>query len=126
MLLSLRCELTHVDELHNLNSILYRFFLLGSYETRTGVPKYLSWLFKPDCVDVVWYLAGRLSIRRPEYLSTELDLEIDPGHLVTSYRILVSAAVFFFGSLKATYTFTNLSTGSIWVEWFAAGFGTSL
>jgi len=102
------------------------FFLLGSYETRTGVPKYLSLLFKPDCVDVVWYLAGRLLIRRPEYLSSELDLELDPGHLITSYRILVSAAVLFFGSLKATYTFTNLSTGSIWVEWFAAGFGTSL
>ena len=118
--------MTGIDELYNSNSILYRFFLLGSYETRTGVPKYFSWIFNLDCIDAVWYLAGRLSIRRPEYLSTELDLELDPGHAVTLYRILVSAAVLFFGSLKATYTFTNLSIGSIWVEWFAAGFGTSL
>ena len=93
---------------------------------RTDIPKYLLWLFKPDCIDVVWYLVAKLSIPRPEYLSTELDLEFDPGHLVTSYRILVSGTVLFFGTLKATFTYSNLSTVATWVEWFFAAFLTSL
>jgi len=67
-----------------------------------------------------------LSIQRPEYLSNEGDLEFDPGAFVTSYRILLSAAVVFLGSLKTTFTYSNLSTDAIWVEWFVAAFVTSL
>ena len=85
------------------------------------MPKCLSWLFKPDCIDVVWYLAEKLSIRRPEYFSNELELEFDQWHLVTLYRILVSAVVLFLGSLKTAYTFSNLSTDAVWMEWLVAG-----
>jgi hypothetical protein len=93
---------------------------------RTDIPKYLLWLFKPDCTDVVWYLAAKLLIPRPEYLSNELDPEFDQGHFVTSYRILVSGAVLFFGSLKATFAYSNLSIYATWVEWFVASLLTSL
>ncbi|KIM43591.1 hypothetical protein M413DRAFT_25929 [Hebeloma cylindrosporum] len=101
-------------------------FLLGSYETRRDIPKYLSLLFKPDCVDLVWYLAAKLSIERPEYLSNERDLEFDPGAFVTSYRILVSTAVAFLGSLKTIFTFSNFFTDAIWMEWLLAAFVSSL
>lgn len=76
-------------------------------------------------MDFVWYLAGKLSIRRPEYLSNELELEFDQRHLVTSYRILVSTVVLFLGSLKTTYTFSNLATDAIWMEWLVAGLVSS-
>ena len=101
-------------------------FLLGSYKTRRDIPKYLSLLFKPDCVDLVWYLAAKLSIQRPEYLSTERDLEFDPGAFVTFYRILVSIAVVFLGFLKATFAYSSFFTDAIWVEWLFAGFVSSL
>jgi hypothetical protein len=84
-------------------------------------------LFKPDCVDVVWYLAAKLSIQRPEYLSNERDdLEFDPGAFFTSYRILVSVAVGFLGSLKTTFAYSGFFTDAIWVEWVVAGFLSSL
>jgi len=108
---------------------LCSFFLLESYETCRDIPKYLLWLFKPDCVDLVWYFAPKLSIQRPEYLSNERDLESiesDLGAFVTSYRILVSVAVAFLGSLKATFTYSSLFTGAIWVEWLFVGFVLSL
>jgi hypothetical protein len=94
------------------------------------MPKYLSWLLKPlfelDCVDIVWYLAAKLSIQRPEYLSNERDVECDPGAFVTSYRILVSTAVAFLGSLKSQISFySNGSTAPIWLEWFISGLGLS-
>jgi len=82
------------------------------------MPKYLSWLswlFKLDCVDVVWYLAAKLSIKRPEYLSDERDVEFDPGAFVTSHRILVSIAVAFLGSLKTQISlYSNGSPAPIW------------
>jgi len=93
-------------------------FLLGRYETRRDLPKCLLWLFKPDCLDIVWFLAAKLSIQRPEYVSTE---RIGPWSPVTSYHILVSSVVVFLGSLKITFTYTNL-TGAIWVEWLLAVF----
>ena len=89
------------------------------------MPKYLSWLswlFKPDCVDVVWYLAAKLSIQRPEYLSDERDVEFDPGAFVTLHRILVSTAVAFLGSLKTQISlYSNGSPVPIWLEWFLSG-----
>ena len=94
-------------------------FLLGSYETRRDIPKYLSWLFKPDCVDVVWYLAAKLSIQRPEYVSTE---RVAPGAFVTSYRTLVSTAVLFLGSLQITFRWSDFLTVAIWVEWLLWAF----
>jgi hypothetical protein len=98
------------------------------YETRRDIPKYLDLLlFKPDCVDLVWYLAAKLSIQRPEYLSNERDdLEFDPGAFVTSYRTLVTVAVGFLGSLKTTFAFSSFFTDAIWVEWLLAGIVTSL
>jgi len=68
----------------------------------------------------------KLSIQRPEYLSTERDDEFDPGAFVTSYRILVSAAVVFLGCLKATFSFASFFTDTIWVEWLFAAFVPSL
>ena len=91
------------------------------YETRRDLPKYLSWMFERDCVDLVWYLAGKLSIQRPEYLSTECDPEFDPGAFITLYRILVSVAVVFLGSLKTIFTRLSLVTDAIWMEWILAG-----
>jgi hypothetical protein len=95
------------------------------YETRRDLPKYLSWMFELDCVDLVWYLAGKLSIQRPEYLSNERDLEFDPGAFFTLYRILVTVAVAFLGSLKTSFTQLSLVTDAIWVEWLLAGFISS-
>ena len=96
-------------------------------QRHTQIPcKYLSWLFKPDCVNLVWYLAAKLSIQRPEYLSNEHDLEVDPGAFVTSYRILVSVAVVFLGSLKTTFVYTGFFMDAIWVEWLFAGLVSSL
>jgi len=84
------------------------------------------WLFKPDCVDLVWYLAVKLSIQHPEYLSNEGDLEFDLGAFVTLYRILVSVAVVFLGSLKATFAYSGFFTDAIWVEWLFVAFVPSL
>jgi len=68
-----------------------------------------------------------LSIQRPEYLSNERDdLEFDPGAFVTSYRILVSVAVVFLGSLKITFAYSGFFTDAIWVEWLFGGFISSL
>jgi len=96
------------------------FFLLGWYKTWKDIPKYLSWLFKPDCVDVVWYLVAKLSIQRPEYLSNECDVEFCSRALITLYRILVLTLVLFLGSVKMIWT------DAIWVQWFFAGFIISL
>ena len=102
---------------------LCSLFLLGWYETRRDIPKWLLKLFEPDCVDFVWFLAAKLSIQRPEYLSNESDVELNPpGAFVTSYRILVSTAVAFLGSLKSQISFySNGSIASIWFEWFFSG-----
>jgi len=80
-------------------------------------------LFELDCVDLVWYLAAKLSIQRPQYLSTEHDDDFDPGAGVTSYRILFSTAVLYLGTLKATMGFySNFSTTApIWFEWGFSG-----
>ena len=102
--------------------ILCSLFLLGPYERCRDIPKYFVWLFKPDCVNLVWYLAAKLSIRRPEYLSNESNLEFDPGAVVTSYRILVSAAVVFLGCVKSTFAYSGSFIGAIWVEWLLAAF----
>jgi hypothetical protein len=80
-------------------------------------------MFKLDCVDLVWYLAAK---ERPEYLSNESDLEFDPGAVVTSYRILVTAAVVFLGCIKSTFTYSGSLVAPIWVEWLLSGFGLSL
>ena len=107
---------------------LCSLFLLGSYDTRrdSDIPKYLVWLFKPDCVDVVWYLVAKLSIQHPKYLSNEGALEFDPGAFVTSYRILVSVAVGFLGSLKTTFAYSSFLGDAIWVEWLLGGIVSSL
>ena len=60
---------------------------------------------------------GKLSIQRPEYVSTE---RVESGAFVTSYRILVLTAVVFLGSLQITFRYTNLLTGAIWVGWLLA------
>ena len=70
-----------------------------------------------------------MSIQRPEYLSNERDLEFvefDPGAFVTSYRILVSVAVGFLGSLKTIFAYSGSFTDAIWVEWLFGGFISSL
>jgi len=97
---------------------LCSLLFLGSYcETRRNIPKYISWLFKPDCLVLVWYLAGKLSIRCPEYVSTE---RVSPGAFVTSYRILVSTVVIFLGFLQITFRWSEFLIGAIWVEWLLA------
>ena len=63
-----------------------------------------------------------MSIQRREYLSNERDdLEFDPGAFFTSYRILVSVAVGFLGSLKTTFAYSSFLTNAIWVEWLFGG-----
>ena len=71
----------------------------------------------------MWYLAAKLSIQRPEYVSTECDIESNPAAIVTSYRILVSSVVAILGTIKATMSFySNIpTTAAIWFEWFFAG-----
>ena len=110
-----------------LSADFYSLFLLGSYETRkdSDIPKYLLRLFKPDCVDLVWYLGAKFSIQRPEYLSNERDLEFDPGAFITSYRILVSVAIGFLGSLKTIFAYSSFFTDAIWVDWLLGGIVSS-
>jgi len=56
-------------------------------------------------------------------MSTEHAEHVEPpGALVTSYRILVSIAVVFLGSLKITFMYTNILIGGICVEWLLAVF----
>ncbi|KAF8959328.1 hypothetical protein BDZ97DRAFT_1838436 [Flammula alnicola] len=96
-------------------------FNAGTYESHPlhHVPWYLSWLFKPDCMDGLWWLLGRLfAVPCPKYSSEEMDHnEPESVHIVTSYRLLVSATVFSIGMLKASLTYSGLSTGANWVEW---------
>ena len=89
----------------------------------SDIPKYLLWLFKPDCVNLVWYLAAKLSIQRPEYLSNEHDPELDPGAFITLYRILVSVVALFLG---ATFTYTSVFTDGNWEGWVVVAFVPSL
>jgi hypothetical protein len=71
------------------------------------------------CVDIVWYLAVKLSIQCPEieYLFWPWGLR----HLV----ILVSAPVIFLGSIKTTFAYSIFFTDAIWVEWLSAAFVSS-
>ena len=62
---------------------------------------------------------AKLSIQRPEYLSNERDLEVDPGAFVTLYRILVSVMVVLLGAI---FTSSGLFTGVIWVVWLFSAF----
>ncbi|KAF8963798.1 hypothetical protein BDZ97DRAFT_1819268 [Flammula alnicola] len=65
-----------------------------------------------------WLLARLFAVPCPKYSSEEMDHnEPESVHIVTSYRLLVSATVFSIGMLKASLTYSGLSTGANWVEW---------
>ena len=51
-------DLCHVSRIQKSKGSTLIFILLGLCKTHRDLPKYLLWLFKPDCVDLVWYLAA--------------------------------------------------------------------
>ncbi|KAF9480741.1 hypothetical protein BDN70DRAFT_877179 [Pholiota conissans] len=105
-------------------------FNFGTYEDRPShhIPNYLSWLFKPDCMDVVWWLISIIypSFTRPNYISTEARSDPETAYVVTTYRLLVSTTVFTFGLLKASLTYSGISTGANWIEWILGVVITSI
>ncbi|KDR80384.1 hypothetical protein GALMADRAFT_242782 [Galerina marginata CBS 339.88] len=91
-------------------------FHAGSYEAKVHIPLFIAWAFKKDCMGLVWELFRFLSIPPPKYNFEEY-IGPNTGHIVTSYRLLVSSTVMFFGFIKATLTYSGSSTGATWVEW---------
>ncbi|PPQ83886.1 hypothetical protein CVT25_000630 [Psilocybe cyanescens] len=103
------------------------FLVLSDYESREDVvPPYLSWLFKPDCMDLIWKLLAFFSIDRPVYVSDELpsDSASDDAKSaspdLTPYRILVSGTVTAFGLSKAMLGYSNQLTAVTWTDWALA------
>ncbi|KAF8956145.1 hypothetical protein BDZ97DRAFT_202382 [Flammula alnicola] len=92
--------------------------MTGTYESKSyhELPWYLSWLFRTDCMDTFWRLLEFFSIERPRYAFDECS-EDHSGHIVTSYRLLVTGAAAMFGVTKASLSYSGFSSGSNWVDW---------
>ncbi|KIM40766.1 hypothetical protein M413DRAFT_446149 [Hebeloma cylindrosporum] len=104
-------------------------FFLGIYESGNAVPRYLSWMFEPDCMDVVWRILRIISIPRPYYTSEELDVVRVPHDNyppVSGYRILVSMLVITFGIGKAACAYFGLPTAANSVDWTFGVVATSI
>ncbi|KDR71468.1 hypothetical protein GALMADRAFT_253773 [Galerina marginata CBS 339.88] len=100
-------------------------FGLSAYDSKEDddIPDGLSWLFKPDCMNIIWHILAVLSIRRPAYTSREIFFISQPylRHLpLTVYRVLVCLSVISFGLLKATFTYLGFSTAMTWIDWVQA------
>ncbi|KAF8150687.1 hypothetical protein B0H34DRAFT_862281 [Crassisporium funariophilum] len=109
------------------------FFTAGYYDSEGCSNVYFSWIFKFDCMDIVWRLLAVFSIQRPDYNSEERRPEPPPvapryraPPPITGYRILVSSTVFFFGMLKAALGYLGWSTATNYIDWALAVAATSL
>ncbi|KDR69707.1 hypothetical protein GALMADRAFT_215064 [Galerina marginata CBS 339.88] len=47
-------------------------FIVSPYDSGAPSPRYLSWLFEPDCMDVIRFFLASFSIPCPDYQSQEL------------------------------------------------------
>ncbi|KDR78618.1 hypothetical protein GALMADRAFT_244074 [Galerina marginata CBS 339.88] len=110
--------------------IFLMLFIISPYDSDEDAPRYLSWLFEPDCMDAIWHLLGIcLSIPRPRYLSRERAQIIPPDDShppFTTYRTLVSFSVLAFGLLKAALGYLGASTAATWIDWTLGVAATSI
>ncbi|KDR78617.1 hypothetical protein GALMADRAFT_1258638 [Galerina marginata CBS 339.88] len=110
--------------------IFLMLFIISPYDSEEDAPWYLSWLFEPDCMDVIWHLlAICLSVPRPRYLSRQR-IQTIPFNTrrppITIYRILVSFSVLAFGILKAAFGYLGASTAATWTDWTLGVAATSI
>ncbi|KDR71325.1 hypothetical protein GALMADRAFT_144014 [Galerina marginata CBS 339.88] len=102
-------------------------FVVNPYDSGAPSPRYLSWLFEPDCMDVIWFLLAKLSIPCPDYQSQELIPDPYSNHLpITTYRVLVCSSVTAFGIAKAAFGYLGLSTAATWTDWMLGVVATSI
>ncbi|KDR81310.1 hypothetical protein GALMADRAFT_241812 [Galerina marginata CBS 339.88] len=108
--------------------IFLMLFIVSPYDSEADAPRYLSWFFKPDCMDVVWHLlAVTFSIPRPNYCLDERNHTFRTAYLpITSYRILVSSSLVAFGVTKATFGYLGASTAATWTDWVFGVVATSI
>ncbi|KDR77685.1 hypothetical protein GALMADRAFT_138751 [Galerina marginata CBS 339.88] len=96
------------------------FFAATSYDNEFNPPRYCSWFFNFDCMDILWYLLALLSIRRPSYSSKELPVQSDTHPPITLYRLVLSLTVASFGLFKAVLGYSGNSTAATWLDWCIA------
>ncbi|KDR71927.1 hypothetical protein GALMADRAFT_253721 [Galerina marginata CBS 339.88] len=102
-------------------------FMINPYDSGAPSPRYLSWLFEPDCMDVIWFLLAHLSIQCPNYESEERIPDPDSDHLpITIYRVLVCSLVVAFGISKAAFGYLGSSTAVTWIDWMLGVVATSI
>jgi len=104
-------------------------FHLGIYKSRATIPRYLSWMFAPDCMDVLWRILRITSIPRPYYTTEGLAVVRVPHENyppVSGYRILVSMVVITFGIGKAACGYVGLPTAANSFDWIFAVVATSM
>ncbi|KDR77465.1 hypothetical protein GALMADRAFT_155389 [Galerina marginata CBS 339.88] len=103
--------------------IFLLLFSVSAYDSQPDAPRSISWLFEPDCMDLVWKLLALFSTSRPRYISEERKTitAMNPEYpLITPYRILVCSAVTSFGVSKAVLGYYGLSTAMTWTDWALA------
>lgn len=93
-------------------------FIIGAYEYKDDeeIPPILLWLFKPDCMDLIFYVVCSLSIPHPQYTRTEI-VVLSRHPPAAAYRLLVSATVISSGLRKASLGCWGSSTSMSWVDW---------
>jgi len=100
-------------------------FSISAYDSREveDVPHSLYWLFKLDCMDIVWNILSWFSVRRPDYTSAErpsIGVSYSEHPPVSTYRLLVCGTVISFGMSKAMLGYCGHSGAVTWSEWTLA------
>ncbi|KDR71381.1 hypothetical protein GALMADRAFT_159537 [Galerina marginata CBS 339.88] len=107
--------------------IFLLMFSVNAYDSDSGndAPRFLSWLFQPDCMNSAWRVLATISVPCPRYTSEERPTISDPNSLsehppITFYRILVCSVVTAFGMSKAVLGYYGFSTAVTWTDWALA------
>ncbi|PPR05576.1 hypothetical protein CVT24_002787 [Panaeolus cyanescens] len=108
--------------------IIIYFLDVLNHETHLNDDSY-HWFYDYDCTTLLWTILKQFGAKVPEY-STSEEVVWTPYYMrtvVTNYRLLVSATVLVFGTLKAVLSFLDRSDGATTVDWiFGVIVGTSL
>ncbi|KAF4613855.1 hypothetical protein D9613_007966 [Agrocybe pediades] len=113
-------------------ALFLAFFFTGKYDSQSntdaGTHPYWSWIFRMDCMDLMWSILSRFGYRRPFYSSGEREIvpEEGQGPPVTLYRLTVSFSVLCFGMTKATLSYYGRSTSANWIDWALGAFFSSV
>jgi hypothetical protein len=107
--------------IENINS----FQITSDYDSESRAPLFFSWFFTFDCMDITWNFLSLFSIRRPSYISDELESlpNRNPDHPpITFHRILLSSIILLFGMSKAVlgYLGSEYSMAVTWLDWLLA------